>query len=289
MNDSGPDKPFDLSAGVFEYYASQAAIMLAQYENINHLLGPTSDYTYPGYFCEVLLRDFLRRFLPSHFSVDKGFIFGRTTVDGRDTHCPEIDILIHDTHNFCPLFRMNDFVIVNARAVKAMIQVKRTLTRSQVTSGLANITRAKRHLIGIIRSEGYHAKPSVFSALVGFGDRIHKNKNSEVYRAELPKWKATSEPTTPLDWKPLSLYVLPDFVGSLSKRFLVSKGHWINSEKKWVGGYSAFDSNDGHKKNVALEALLWVLHRVVFAGSSEQAGIFAIPSISPLAEVTVPA
>src|SRR4051812_31471347 len=42
------------STGVFEFFSAQAEVMLAQYNNINHLLGPTSDWTHPGTLCETL-------------------------------------------------------------------------------------------------------------------------------------------------------------------------------------------------------------------------------------------
>src|ERR1700722_10562772 len=121
-----PTPTFDLAPGLLEYWSSQAELMLAQFENINHLLGPTKDWTHPGDFCEVLLRDLLRRFLPPWVSIDKGFFYGRTPLEGKDTHCPEIDLLIHDTQHYRPLFRMDDFVIVQPQAVRGMIQVKRT-------------------------------------------------------------------------------------------------------------------------------------------------------------------
>ena len=52
-----------LSEGVIQFYSSQAELLIAQYEHINHLLGQTTDWTHPGTHCEVLLRDFLRRHL----------------------------------------------------------------------------------------------------------------------------------------------------------------------------------------------------------------------------------
>jgi hypothetical protein len=67
----------DLSEGVMAFYATQAELMLSQYENIERLLGKTSDYTAPGTYCETLLRDFLRRYLLRGHVADKGFIFGR--------------------------------------------------------------------------------------------------------------------------------------------------------------------------------------------------------------------
>ena len=76
-------EPHDLGPGLVEYYSSQADLMLSQYKNINHLLGPTHDWTHPGDFCEILFRDFLRKFLPPSLSADKGFFYGRATLDGK--------------------------------------------------------------------------------------------------------------------------------------------------------------------------------------------------------------
>lgn len=59
--------------GLFQFYSSQADLLLAQYENITQLLGPTTDWTHHGTHCETLLRDFLRRHLLKSMSVDKGY------------------------------------------------------------------------------------------------------------------------------------------------------------------------------------------------------------------------
>ena len=39
---------FDLRPGLFDFYSSQAELMLAQYENIKRLLGPTTHGTPSG-------------------------------------------------------------------------------------------------------------------------------------------------------------------------------------------------------------------------------------------------
>jgi hypothetical protein len=44
--------------GLVDFYSSQAEVILAQYRNINQLLGETNDWTAPGTHCEVLIRDF---------------------------------------------------------------------------------------------------------------------------------------------------------------------------------------------------------------------------------------
>src|ERR1700730_3956934 len=109
--DTNAAGPVDLSPGLVEFYSSQATLMLSQYENIERLLGPTNDWTAPGTYCEVLIRDLLRAYLPSYYRVDKGFIYGRRPVGDDTNHCPEIDILVHNNHHYRPLIQIEDFVI----------------------------------------------------------------------------------------------------------------------------------------------------------------------------------
>ena len=101
-----------ITVGLRRFYSSQAEVMLAQYENINSLLGPTSHHTHRGTHCEVLLRNCIRTFLPPNWSANKGFIFGRVCRNGKHVHSPEIDILIHDISVARPVFQLDDFVIV---------------------------------------------------------------------------------------------------------------------------------------------------------------------------------
>ena len=184
------EQPSDhgLGEGLFDFYASQAEVMLAQYENIVHLLGPTDDWTAPGTHCEVLLRDFLRRNLPSTFSVDKGFIYGRREVGGVSKHCPEIDILIHDTSLYRPAFRLEDFVIVQPESVRGVIQVKRTLTAGQLASAVENIVEAKRFVRDCKTQPSSVQLEQVFAAAVFFEDTIPVPQNkpvSDTYRNKI--------------------------------------------------------------------------------------------------------
>jgi hypothetical protein len=122
--DYSQDDP--LPKGLMSFYSSQANVMLDQYENINHLLGVTTDWTHPGTHCEVLLRAYLRRNLLQWMSIDKGYIYGLAKCGDKTYHGPEIDLLVHNTKDYSPLFRLDDFVIVQPEAVLGIIQVKRT-------------------------------------------------------------------------------------------------------------------------------------------------------------------
>ncbi|HEV3439743.1 MAG TPA: DUF6602 domain-containing protein, partial [Gemmata sp.] len=181
---------FDLGEGVLSYYSSQAQLMLALYQNINDLLGPTNDWTHPGDHCEILFRDFLRKFLPPFLSADKGFFLGRGIFENKESHCPEIDILIHNSQEHTPIFRMGDFVIVKPQAVKGMIQIKRTLTKPQARKGILNVIKAKRHLLNEYEDSPQlwpnSLTPNVFTAVVGFDDKI--GDDIEFYQNVLTGW-----------------------------------------------------------------------------------------------------
>jgi hypothetical protein len=103
----------------------------------------------------VLLRNFIRKQVLDGMSVDKGFVYGRVEVKEPRGHGPEIDILIHDTRNYRPLFRLDDFVIVQPEAVLAMIQVKRTLRTGHLANlpqAIRNVSQAKQHQADVIHA-----------------------------------------------------------------------------------------------------------------------------------------
>jgi hypothetical protein len=224
MNNQNPAQSssaiYDLSPDLIKYYSSQAKLMLDQYENINQLLSPTDDWTAPGDFCEILFRDFLRKFLPSSLSADKGFCYGRSIIDGKDSHCPEIDILIHDTKHHRPLFRMGDFVVVKPQAVRGMIQVKRTLTQTQVRRGMRNVALARWQLQNH-RSMApqlwgnSNMLSQTFTAIIGFGDKI--GNNMDFYNKLLIEWHKKI-----VTYNPHIVNIKSHIIGSLSNLFLHS-------------------------------------------------------------------
>lgn len=272
---TAPAPVFDLGQGLLEYYSSQAELMLAQHDNINRLLGPTDDWTHPGDFCELLLRDFLRKFLPPTLSADKGFFYGRATLEGEDTHCPEIDILIHDTQQYRPIFRMGDFVIVQPQAVRGMIQVKRTFSDGPVRKGIRNVVRAKQHLLNVLWKENPKGwgnsvlPPPVFTAVVGFNDTI--GENTGFYRKLLLDWSVRQRAYDRPNMELTSMYVLPSFIGSLTTLFL-----WLDGPCNfWNQRYQVFDSCH-HSANTCIQAFVAKIYNVL-GGSTREMLPFAFP------------
>jgi hypothetical protein len=283
-----PDGTVNLAPGLASYYSSQAEAMLSQFQNINHLLGPTHDQTHPGTFCEVLLRDFLRRFLPTYLSVDKGYVFGRAVLQGKDIHCPEIDILIHDTHTYAPLFRMGDFVIVQPEAVKAIIQVKKTLTNPEVERGLKNVIHAKAFAVNRQRENNYSPERAIFTAVVGF-QRGPTEKNGTFYKNALVDWeKKFPSPTAKDGMIETGLWMLPDFIGSIVSCFLFRPGEQSQrvESNKLICPYVAYHSKH-NGKNIAIQFLLAATLRAVVW--PRKTGVFAFPqNVRHIASFEIP-
>jgi hypothetical protein len=293
MSETSPTPPptipphgFNLAPGLLEYYSSQAELMLSQYKNINRLLGPTEDWTHPGDFCEILFRDFLRKFLPPHLSADKGFFYGRATLEGEDTHCPEIDILIHDSQQFRPIFRMGDFVIVQPQAVRGMIQVKRTLSDGQARRGVKNVVRAKQHLLNVLWKNnpmGWGAwglPPRVFTGVVGFADEIENY--ATFYQRLLLGWSIRQRAYDRPTMERTSMYILPSFIGSLTSKFLLLDGPC----NYWNQHYYVFHSYH-QAANTCIQALLAKIYNVL-GGDPDGLPPFAFPTdMKPLGDFHV--
>lgn len=216
-----------LAEGLIDFYSSQAKLMLAQYENINQLLGPTKDWTHPGNHCEILLRDFLRRHLLQWMSVDKGYIYGGVSRSGRSLHSPEVDVLIHNVKDYSPVFRLDDFVIVQPEAVIGIIQVKRTFRKvaknDTLAKGLKQVVAAKQHLLDVlIQKKAKNSVPlnvgdlviPLFSAVVAF-ESSNDGSLQDSISAIHQEHKAAGHYDGTAIKDEISLYLLPTFIGSL--------------------------------------------------------------------------
>lgn len=83
-----------------------------------------------GRFREDLFRAVLEKHLPTRYHVATGFIEG----------CPrQLDILIYDQVDYIPVFREAGVVVIPPEAVRAVIEVKTTLSAEEVNDALGKI------------------------------------------------------------------------------------------------------------------------------------------------------
>ena len=103
----------------YSLVSQELQIKLAQVRQVIKKHNPTT-----GLLTETIVRSFLSTYLPHIVSVEQGFIMNEKGEVSR-----QCDILIYDTLNYAPLYRVDDVVVVPAVAVVAIIEVKTTITR----------------------------------------------------------------------------------------------------------------------------------------------------------------
>lgn len=170
------------------YHSADIEALLQRHRQVENLIGSQHHSPSEGYHCEILIADYLRRILPEHYSVDTGFIRGNpiSTPDG-DTivASPQIDILIHNSQEFSPIYRMGNLVVVVPESVFAVIEVKKQFTSGQLKDALSNIAKAML----VLMPHRTRTTDQIFTAAVSFGANMAID--SVTYRNRLEEVMAT--------------------------------------------------------------------------------------------------
>jgi hypothetical protein len=142
-----------LMEGLMDFHSDEARALLQKYRHVEHLIGCGHHGSSEGEFCEDLLRQFLRQVVPGRYSVDQGFIRHTARGAGVSPSCvsKQLDVIIHDSHDYAPLFRSGEFVVVLPKSVVAVIEVKKTLNKDKLEEALENLAQANEVLLAAER------------------------------------------------------------------------------------------------------------------------------------------
>lgn len=114
--------------------------LLAMKDRVRNLIGD-NHWGEEGRHKEILLRNALKRVLPSHIGVASGFIVKES--HGRIECSTQIDIIIYDS-GYPVLFKEGDFIVTTPENVSGVIEVKTNLrsknTINEATEKAANIS-----------------------------------------------------------------------------------------------------------------------------------------------------
>ncbi|MGL5256127.1 MAG: DUF6602 domain-containing protein [Proteocatella sp.] len=106
-----------------------------------------------GRYVEMLIKEYLKRYLPRNIEVLTGFILRpavKTGVDSRtrkkekDSHSTQLDILIYDSSMYPVFQRFGDSVIVPPEGVLGIISVKKTLHEVDIKNELIALKNAAK-------------------------------------------------------------------------------------------------------------------------------------------------
>ena len=131
------------------YFADLSAQLRSIQNRVRHLIGD-AHWPSDGAWKESALRSVIRGYLPGSMSVGTGFIL---TAEGPSS---QIDVLIYD--DSAPLlFRDGDFVVATADSVRAVIEVKTSVTRAPLKVALEKLSAISHHL----RQHAVHRRPFI--------------------------------------------------------------------------------------------------------------------------------
>ncbi len=105
------------------FYKTIADELDAIKNRVRNLIG-NKHWEEEGRYKEAILRNVIRRFLPSNFSIGTGFVLAHYLTESHITS--QIDIIVYD-NSFPALFHEDDFVVLTPQSVRAIIEVKTTI------------------------------------------------------------------------------------------------------------------------------------------------------------------
>jgi hypothetical protein len=90
---------------------------------------------------ESILREFLKSYVPKHYSIGHGFIFKNDNEISN-----QCDILVYDSSFFPPLFKQGDFVVLSPESVMSVIEVKTKIVpgKSFLDNSIENIRSVRK-------------------------------------------------------------------------------------------------------------------------------------------------
>ena len=165
-----------------------------------------------GSYREDLLINLIMKYLPSKFSVSSGFIEGCSR---------QIDIIVYDSHNYIPLFKENNIVVVRLESVRAIIEVKTTLDQKELDNS-----------IQLLHSLGRYNQPviPIFKGIFAFKATYEKPEKIAKRLIEYYDQNSTGWSSNKLEY----LFQCFDSICVLNKMFIFSSHVFSDSssEKK---------------------------------------------------------
>lgn len=155
---------------IVRYHTSLARELDAAKDRVRLLIG-SSNWGEEGRYKEILLRNFIQKYLPYPYRVATGFVKAKDGLQSK-----QIDILIYN--NMLPTyFHERDFVIVSERSLSAFIEVKTKVNSiSCIGNAISHISEPFYYNINIIKDM---VSDHIFSGLFFYDSSLNIEENSE--------------------------------------------------------------------------------------------------------------
>lgn len=259
------------------YWSSEMRSVLESYRQFETLI-PASGRkgaAHPGEdgrYIESILRDMLKKFLPSGLEILNGFILRAGVESGfsglarkkdEDRNSSQLDLIIYDIQNYPVYQRFGDTAVVLPEGVIGIISVKKTLRQGE----LSHEIRMLRHAAKLCSSS---ERKGPFLALVGMDDKMGKKPKTCAEKLfGVLKDIISSE-------SPICYEEMPCFVGNLQSWTV----HKVHNKGGKEAEYQLYVHREG-EEHLGLQYLLKGILDVYYSENrnhGEQPGYIAFPS-----------
>ncbi len=234
------------------YWTNEMEAMFASYRQFETLIpaklgGGAAHRGEDGRYVESLLKETLKKFLPSGIEILTGFILragissefsGKARRNDGDAHSSQLDLIVYDTQNYPVYQRFGDTAVVLPEGVIAVISVKKTLRERDLQHEIIMLQQ-----VANLCSFRHWKGP--FLALVGITSEnsIHQEKGAG-------KVFSILEECTQMK-KPVCYQEMPGFIGSLDKWTI----HKVHKKSKHLAEYQLYMHKED-EKHLGLQYLL---------------------------------
>ncbi len=253
--------------GLANYYDQESRSLKARFEQLESLIGSTHHHQMDGYHCEEIVRSLLMRVLPSSLTVSTGFVRGNPHMNIESklkVASPQIDILIHKTSTFAPIYEQGIVSVVLPDAVSAIIEVKKRLKTDLLADAVRNIAMTLQLLIAHRRN----GIENMFSGVFAFSNEVSLETDSvkDILLTEAKKYGTYA--------------FLPQLIVILNEAIIAIEG---DAHSITVTCVSAEIEMDGRKVDISYQYFLNVLMRITEPEALRGTKVtpFAFPSQGP--------
>lgn len=193
-----------------------------------------------GRYVESILKETLRKFLPSGMEILSGFILragvksefsGKARKEDDDYHSSQLDLIIYDSERYPVYQRFGDTAVVLPEGVIAIISVKKTLSFQDVKQEIPNLYRVSKLC-------SFKNRKGPFLALVSMDSgRMYINKNfpENIYNV--------MEDVAKKDGHPICYESMIGFIGDLSHWTI----HKIHHKEKKSAEFQLYTHEEGEE------------------------------------------
>jgi len=165
---------------IAKYYELEQKKLFIEFEKVALF---TKHYPTIGIYRENVLKDYLRRLIPTQLKISSGFIASYTDnkIDIYQNQSRQIDCLIFDNSKYIPFLETEHFSVIPPQSAYSCIEVKSNLTFYKKKNPDNSKIISDQYPLGGEYTEAYRWEGTLIDSLINIKAAIDICKNEECY------------------------------------------------------------------------------------------------------------